>query len=263
MESRVSDVLLKITDPSGTRSLRAANASAPDGDDPAQTPVVAAAGGGATIPAPATPPLGGGEAAVPDSAVTDTTPDAQVLQQQYEEAYGRAQVRFDDALRRAGFVRVFAARRFATASDMAAVRSAVRNARRALGDYSVREGTIESSYAEADPSLRETRANRELAEDLLAVTDSVYGLLLSNLGSFAVRAGAMTITGGAIEAEYVRLRDEVDRLVMLASQVEDGTQATSLSRIAAGIGTTRPLPVSTLAPAPAVPDLAPVTPNQP
>jgi hypothetical protein len=194
------------------------------------------------------------------ATVTDSSaPLAADLQQEYEESYARAQVRFDDALRRAGFVRLFVPSRFSSAEEMVAVRSAVRNAQRALSDYALREGTIEDGYANPDPSLSETRANRELAEDLLAATDRLFGLLLDNLDAHAVRAGAITITDNAVEAEYARLLDEVDRLVILASIVEGGTTSASVSRIAAGIGTTRPLPLSTLAPAPALPEnLAPV-----
>ena len=219
--------------------------SAQDGDDPAsaQTPVAAA---GPVIPTPA-------PAATVDSTAGDSTIGVG-SQQRYEEAYARAQIRFDDALRRAGFVRVFAATRFSSASEMSTIRGAVQNARRALGDYSVREGGIENGYTGVNPSLRETRANRELAEDLLALADSVYGLLLNNPESFALRAGALTFTNDVIEAEYTWLRDEVDRLVVLASNVEDGTQSASITRMAAGIGTTRPLPLSTLAPAPVIPE---------
>ena len=71
----------------------------------------------------------------------------------------------------------------------------------------------------------------------------------------------MQITDDAVEAEYTRLSDEVDRLVILAADVESGTQSASISRVASAIGTTRPIPLSELAPAPAIPDVTPVAPQ--
>jgi hypothetical protein len=174
------------------------------------------------------------------------------MQRRYDEAYDGARSRLDADLRRAGFAAVFAPGNFTGKDSMVTARAAIAAAGLAVSAYAGREQSIREDFPDADPTGRESRAHRELSEDLLAVSQQIYGLLLTNREAFALRNGAMTITDPAVESEYTRLVDEVNRLMRLAATADEARAAT-VRRISAAIGNTRPPALAELAPPPALP----------
>ena len=200
-------------------------------------------------PAPAAVPAASANLNQQSLAAEDPSEE---MQRRYDEAYDRARSRLDADLRRAGFAAVFAPGNFAGEDSMVTARAAIAAASLAVSAYAGREQSIREDFPDADPTGRESRAHRELSEDLLAVSQQIYGLLLAKREAFALRNGAMTITDPAVESEYTRLVDEVNRLMRLAATADEARAAT-IRRIAAAIGNTRPPPVAQLAPPPALP----------
>lgn len=200
-------------------------------------------------PAPAAVPAASANLNQQSLAAEDPSEE---MQRRYDEAYDRARSRLDADLRRAGFAAVFAPGNFAGEDSMVTARAGIAAASLAVSAYAGREQSIRDDFPDADPTGRESRAHRELSEDLLAVSQQIYGLLLANREAFALRNGAMTITDPAVESEYTRLVDEVNRLMRLAATADEARAAT-VRRIAAAIGNTRPPPLAQLAPPPALP----------
>ncbi len=200
-------------------------------------------------PAPTTVPAASANLNQQSLAAEDPSED---MQRRYDEAYDRARSRLDADLRRAGFAAVFAPGNFVSGDSMVTARAAIAAASLAVSAYAGREQAIQEDFAEADPTGRESRAHRELSEDLLAVSQQIYSLLLANREAFALRNGALTITDPAVESEYTRLLDEVNRLMRLAATADEARAAT-VRRIAAAIGNSRPPALAELAPPPALP----------
>lgn len=200
-------------------------------------------------PAPAAVPAASANLNQQSLAAEDPSEE---MQRRYDEAYDRARSRLDADLRRAGFAAVFAPGNFAGEDSMVTARAGIAAASLAVSAYAGREQSIRDDFPDADPTGRESRAHRELSEDLLAVSQQIYGLLLANREAFALRNGAMTITDPAVESEYTRLVDEVNRLMRLAATADEARAAT-VRRIAAAIGNTRPPALAQLAPPPALP----------
>ncbi len=174
------------------------------------------------------------------------------VQRRYDEAYGRARSRLNADLNRAGFATVFAPGNFASENSMITARAAIAGAGLAVSAYAGREHAIQEDFPDADQTSKESRTHREMGEDLLAVSQRIYGLLLANMNVFAIRSGEMTITNAAVESEYTYLLGEVDRLMWLAGSADEERAAT-IRRIAAAIGNTRPPPLAELAPPPSFP----------
>ncbi len=200
-------------------------------------------------PAPAAVPAASANLNQQSLAAEDPSEE---MQRRYDEAYDRARSRLDADLRRAGFAAVFAPGNFAGEDSMVTARAGIAAASLAVSAYAGREQSIREDFPDADPTGRESRTHRELSEDLLAVSQQIYGLLLANREAFALRNGAMTITDPAVESEYTRLVDEVNRLMRLAATADEARAAT-VRRVAAAIGNTRPPALAQLAPPPALP----------
>ena len=200
-------------------------------------------------PAPAAVPAASANLNQQSLAAEDPSEE---MQRRYDEAYDRARSRLDADLRRAGFAAVFAPGNFAGEDSMVTARAGIAAASLAVSAYAGREQSIREDFPDADPTGRESRTDRELSEDLLAVSQQIYGLLLANREAFALRNGAMTITDPAVESEYTRLVDEVNRLMRLAATADEARAAT-VRRVAAAIGNTRPPALAQLAPPPALP----------
>jgi len=96
---------------------------------------------------------------------------------------------------------------------------------------------------------------RELAGDLLAISDRIFLTVLNNPRSVTIRNGKATITDARVEAEYARLLAEFDRLLTLAAATDDATPAPTVARVVDAIGSSRPPPLPELAPAPEIPGL--------
>jgi hypothetical protein len=213
-------------------------------DLPAQAPATAP-----TIePAPAAVPrVSAG--LTPEPVVENPVED---MQRRYDEAYSQARSRLDADLRRAGFTAVFSPGNFASEDEMITARAAIAGARLAVTAYAGREQGIRDDFPDADPTGREARVHREIAEDLLAVSRRIYDVLLENMEAFAIRTGGMTITDPAVEAEYARLLGEVNRLMALAATADE-EQAATVRRVAAAVGATRPPALVELPPPPSLP----------
>lgn len=173
------------------------------------------------------------------------------VQRRYDEAYDQAKSRLTADLRRAGFASVFAPANFSDEESMISARATIAGASLAAAAYASLEQAIAEDFPNADPTDRESRAHREMGEDLLAVSGAIYDLLLANTGAYAIRGGAMTITKPAVEAEYTRLLGELNRLMALAATADE-EQAT-VRHIGAAIGRTRPPALAELAPPPVLP----------
>ena len=201
-------------------------------DLPAQGPATAPA----IEPAPATVPRASA-GLTPEPVVVENP--VEDMQRRYDEAYSQARSRLDEDLRRAGFAAVFAPGNFASEDEMITARAAIAGASLAVTAYAGREQGIRDDFPDADPTGREARVHREMAEDLLAVSRRIYDVLLENMEAFAIRTGGMTITDPAVESEYARLLGEVNRLMALAPTADE-EQAATVRRVAAAVGATRP-----------------------
>jgi hypothetical protein len=210
-------------------------------------------------PAPATTPaVDPAPAAVPRTSAglkpEPPTPDnsTAAMQRRYDEAYSNARSRLAADLRRAGFAAVFAQGNFASVDAMITARAAIAGASLAVTVYAGREQGIRDDFPDADPTGKESRMHREMAEDLLAVSRRIYDLLLANGEAFAIRTGGMTITDPAVESQYAGLLGEVNRLMALAATADE-EQAVTIRRVASAVGATRPPALAELVPPPSLP----------
>lgn len=174
----------------------------------------------------------------------------------YQEAYDRTVDQLAADFEEADVSQLFASRRFSTRSELSRAAASIGSATEAVLRFRQAEAALEASRPQGAPSLSESRISSEMAEDILSVADRVYRLLLGNLQSFAVRNRAMTFTDSEAEARYIQLSLEVNRLMALAGDADDDPNARSLQLVTAAVGSTRPLPLSQLAPPPAIPDPA-------
>jgi hypothetical protein len=144
----------------------------------------------------------------------------------YAEAYARARAELDATLTDIGFRRIFDTTRLAAPDSLRAARRLIAAAGNVLGTYRSRERELEDTYHPGEPdapgSLRETFATAEGTRALLADSDSLFGLLLAQVGNYTLSREGLRFTSRPTAQAYADLRN---RIVTSIQRWQDSAQA--------------------------------------
>jgi hypothetical protein len=131
----------------------------------------------------------------------------------YFEAYADARAEMDEALDYINFQRVFAAARFAAPESVRATRRMVSAAGNILRVYRGHEVMMEQTYRPDDPggkgSFREPFLTAEATRSLLADSDSLFGILVTQQGRFSYDGEGVRFQDPEAARAYATLRQEI------------------------------------------------------
>ena len=201
-------------------------------------------------PAPTAPlsPAGGGPR---DSSASDTrTSRLRATRNRaptYFEAYADARAEMDEGLEYINFQRVFAPSRFATPESLRATRRMVAEAGNVLRVYRGREVMVEQTYRPNDPdghgSLRETFETAEATRSLLSDTDSLFGVLLAELGRFDFDGQSLRFKDPSAAKAYGELRRQILEVTSSWRDSSAAQDLVSMPRVLRAFASSTPPPL--------------------
>lgn len=163
----------------------------------------------------------------------------------YAEAYADAQTALEEAFELVGFRDLFAPVRFAHTDSIRSARRMVAAAANIIVVYRGQEVMLEQTYhnggSGSPETLRESFEQAEAGRALLAAADSLFGLLLTHAGRFALAEQQISFADSATARRYGALRREIVSLVRGTQPVPRGGETVgALGRLRRTIGNDYP-----------------------
>ena len=213
---------------------------APEPSRPLATATIEA---GMTAPATSAPPHSGGAPAAADSPATvshrsrlpEHSGGAAGRPETYRASYHEARTRLVDEFDSIDFGRPFAASRIATLDSLRVARRRVAAARNVIAVYRGEEVRIDQRFGHPAPSLKESFSSARMADSLLLVIDSIYGLMEANSGRYRVRQGGVSFTDSLATTLYLRLAAWLESRLG-ALRRDNGALSVTVSPIVAAAG---------------------------